>query len=77
MSSMYEININWTLEEFINIMREKVIMQIENLIKNKEHAIDDKIYQKFKNAGSFLPLDADIGSTLALLISNTSVRLDF
>ena len=25
MSSMYEININWTLEEFINIMREKVI----------------------------------------------------
>ena len=46
-------------------------------VKNKEHAIDDKIYQKFKNAGSFLTLDADIGSTLALLISNTSVRLDF
>lgn len=46
-------------------------------VKNKEYAIDDKIYQKFKNAGSFLTLNADIGSTLALLISNTSVRLDF
>ena len=46
-------------------------------VKNKEYAIDDKIYKKFKNSGSFLPLDATITSTLALLISNTSVRLDF
>jgi hypothetical protein len=46
-------------------------------VKNKERAIDDKIYQKFNNAGSFVALDIDIISTLARLISNSSVRLDF
>lgn len=46
-------------------------------VKNREYVVDDKNYQRFKKAGSFLPLDADIGATLALLISNTSVRLDF
>jgi len=68
---------NQKIAKIMNVIIMTGIHLVDDSVKNKERAIDDKIYQKFKNAGSFLPLDTDTESTLALLISNTSIRLDF